>query len=136
MFGWLRRKKNIATEAQALEAEFDAEMQKLATVSGDTRAAVAYGVALSWRMFNAEFGSAEAFQNEPRRVQIAYAKKLVDLREAMMNREPEIALGIALTTMCLAPLIERNSALVNRMAEKLEPLNREGSVLQGVMPLP
>ena len=36
------------------------------------------------------------------------------------------ALGTALLKMYLAPVIEENPAKENRMAEKIEPLNREG----------
>jgi hypothetical protein len=34
----------------------------------------------------------------------------------------------------MTPLIEGNGAMVNRMADQLEPLNQEGSILLGEFP--
>lgn len=117
------------SEAEALEAEFNEVMRRVMTAPGAVRVAVAYGVAFLWKLFDAEFGSAEAFQIQPRSVQLAYLEKLTKLEESMAQRDPQVSLGVALTKMYLAPIIERNGTMVNRMADHIEPLNREGSIL-------
>jgi hypothetical protein len=64
-------------------------------------------------------------------------KKFTDLETIMTeNNDPQVAIGVALTKMYLAPLIEDNGPMVNRMAEQLEPLNREGAILLGSVPSP
>ena len=80
MFRFLRKKARSPTnDAEALECEFNSVMEQLSHAPAAKRAEVAYGVALFWQMFNAEFGSADSFLKQPRTVQLAYGKKLSTL---------------------------------------------------------
>lgn len=135
MFGWLRRRKEPRSEAEAaFEEEFNEVMRKVDAASPPARAAVAYGVAFSWRMFVTSYPTAAQFQSEPRNVQMAFADKLTKLEEHLTSRGDATALGVGLTKMYLAPLVDHNAALANRMVARLEPLNREGYVLLNAGP--
>lgn len=135
MFSWFRKKRitdsGAADEAEALEAEFNGVLNQVAHFSDAQRAQVARGVALSWKLFNAQFESADAFLGRPRKDQLDYLEKVANFEQSVTEEEPLLAIGVALTRMYLAPLIERNAVMVNRMAEKLEPLNRDGFAMLG-----
>jgi hypothetical protein len=63
------------------------------------------------------------------------ARGAIDLHEIARPKIKEILRGKSRRTkMYFAPLIEGNGPMVNRMAEQLEPLNREGAILLGSVP--
>lgn len=130
MLGWFRRRsEKVIDDAAALEAEFDEVMRKVDSFDDRLRATVAYGVAFSWRIFVASYPTAERFQDEPLSKQMEFVDKLTQLENYFKSKQSELglaAVGAALTRMYLAPLIERNAAMGNRMADRLERLNREG----------
>jgi hypothetical protein len=94
-------------------------------------------VAFAWKIFNAEFSSIDEFRRQSRGRQLDFMKKFTRLETVMTeNHDPQVSLGVALTKMYFAPLIEGNGPMVNRMAEQLEPLNSEGAILLGSIPSP
>jgi hypothetical protein len=137
---WFQRRPkteamNSAADAEALEAEFNEVLRKVNAASPVARAAVGYGVALAWKIFNAEFPSIDEFRGQSRSLQMDFLTKLAKTEDIMRDKnDPQVALGVALTKMYFAPLIEGNGPMVNRMAEQLEPLNREGALLLGSLP--
>jgi hypothetical protein len=134
---WFHRRPRALSAAEALEAEFNEVMRKVNEASSVARACVGYGVTFAWKIFNAEFSSMDEFRRPPRSRQIDFMKKFTHLEKIMTeNNDPQVALGVALTKMYFGPLIEGNGPMVNRMAEQLEPLNREGAILLGSVPSP
>ncbi len=103
-------------------------MAAYAALPESGKMAVAYMVAFSWKAFNANFGSAEAFLERPRPEQIDYLVKLADFETSLLNDGKKLeALGPALLKMYLAPLIEGDHHMANKFADQLEPLNEKGS---------
>jgi hypothetical protein len=134
---WFHRKPKALSATEALEAEFNEVMRKVNEASPVARACVGYGVAFAWKIFNAEFSSMDEFRRQSRSRQLDFMKKFTHLETIMTeNNDPQVALGVALTKMYFAPLIEGNGPMINRMAEQLEPLNREGAILLGSVPSP
>ena len=89
--------------------------------------AVAIGLAITWKAFNARFGSVEEFTNISRKEQIEYMKLLDDYQTLLLSKGLVLdAVGPMLMKMYLAPLIEGDHDLAQQMAMKLEPINQKG----------
>jgi hypothetical protein len=129
MLGLFSRKKPV-TDAEKMEAAFMDGVQKISTLPPEARAAFAYGVAFAWRAFNVKFSSVPNFLQQPQEIKVGF----IDSMEAMQRQlaakdDAEVGAGICLTTMYFVALLEGTGAMVNRMADKLEPFNREGTIL-------
>lgn len=132
MFGWGRRKQSApATQADA-ERMFMQAMAQVSTLSAVDRATVAYGVAFSWKVFNAQFKSVENFRRQSFREQNIFVDGLQNMQVKLAaNGDPGVGIGVSLTIMFLAAVIECDAAMINRLSDQLEPLNREGFLLVG-----
>ncbi|SRR6266481_6412909 len=98
------------------------------------RACVGYGVAFAWKIFNEKFASMNEFRRQSHSRQLDFIETLINLETMTEKNDPEVALGVELTKLYISQLIEGNEPMANRMAEQLEPLNREGAILLGSVP--
>ena len=116
------------TNAEKLEIEFNEIVSLLDKADANTRVAVGYGINVLWQAFNARFNSIEEFQKQNHGFKIDYLKSISTFESLVRNEQSdkEVALGASLFKMFLAPVIDGNQKMVNRMVEKLEPLNAEG----------
>jgi hypothetical protein len=139
MVGWFRRSPKPSTGAAGMETAFHDSMSRVKVeMSNAQRTAVAYGVAFAWRTFNSKFSSGEDFLKKPSAIKMDFINDIEKMRNAMAERnENEVATGIALANMyfaALSTLSEKtgDAAMVNRMADQLEPLNKEGTILLNI----
>lgn len=141
MPGWFRKAKPSAS-VDAMEAAFHASIRQVRTdMSASQQAAVGYGVAFAWRAFNSKFASGEDCMRKFSAIKTDFIHSIEKMHNAMAERnDAEVAAGMALANMYFAALValsERtgNAAMVNRMADQLEPFNKEGSTLLNIGPL-
>jgi hypothetical protein len=136
MFGFWQ-KPQITDQISKLEVIFDEHYQKIMKTPELDRTCIAVGVSTAWRMLNANFGSAEGFMREPLTNKHNFVEKVQEMADAMLKRgDDHCAVGMTLATMyfsMLAAVSESNgsqrrkaSATLNRMADRLEPLNKLG----------
>jgi hypothetical protein len=108
-----------------------------------TRKTISMGVAYSWRLFNVNFGTAPKFidaapnfMKRPPAEQETFVDRLYQLSQLMAEKDDEGSLGVALTRCYLVGLQalagkspDVTVAMINRMADQLDPFNREGFAL-------
>ena len=136
MLGWFRRPKP-STDVDAMELAFHAGVRRVRVeMSAAQRAAVAYGVAFAWRAFNSKFPSGgDDFLKKSSAIKVDFINSVEKMQNAMAERnDAEVAAGMALANMYFTSLLALSektgsAAMVNRMANQLEPFNREGSAL-------
>lgn len=141
MFGLFRRNKQDAVDADdRFEAEFDRVIRYLSTAPTAERLAVAWGVSFAWKFVNAKYRSAEELLKLSHEAQRDCLEQLTKLGAAMAQidskTDSKVRVGVALTKMYLVALINGRVPMANRMADRLEPLNIEGSQWMAASPLP
>jgi hypothetical protein len=127
--GWFSR-KNAVSDAEKMEAAFMDGVQRISSLLPEARAAFVYGVAFAWRAFNVKFSSVPNFLQQPQEIKVGFIESMEAMQLQLAAKgDPEVGAGIYLTTMYFVALLEGTGAMVNRMADKLEPFNREGTML-------
>ena len=131
MFGWGRRKQPLADPN--MEAAFSKAVEIISGFAPERRLAVAYGVAFAWKAFNSKFPSIEDFRRQSSRTKTQFWEGLKKVGEHLDSEgDQDAAHGVSLVGMYTLALVDGDAAMINRMAGKLEPFNREGSALLSV----
>jgi len=121
--------EGLTTQAE-VERMFMTSVGLVSNMSVVDRAAVAYGVALSWNAFNANFKSMDDFKHLSVREREAFLDSLQNIQVELEKRgDRHAGFGVSLTVMFLCAVPEFDAAGINRMSDQLEPLNREGFAL-------
>ena len=107
--------------------DFEKVISAYEVMSSAEQIAVAASLAISWKAFNARFGSAEEFCKIGIKEQVDYIKKMSNYADGLAERgQKHEALGATLMKMYLAPLMAGDHDLAQELAMKLEPINQKG----------
>jgi len=127
MFGWFRQKRDTKDDLLS-ETGFLALHEQLCKLPPAMRVKVSYGVAFTWRQFALRFTSINHFRQQSLTTQREFYQSIGQLQKSLAAKDPTVGAGALLTMMYLAAVIERGEAsMINRIADKLEPFNLEGS---------
>jgi hypothetical protein len=137
MLGWLRRPKP-STDADAMEAAFHAAIRRVRVEMSESQRAAWLSGCIRGGRLQCEVSIWRLFPQEVFRDQSGLITSVEKMQNAMAERnDAEVAAGMALANMYFAALLALSenagsAAMVNRMADTLEPFNREGTVLLNV----
>lgn len=113
-----------------LEKYFDDLLYELENADLEIQVCASLEMRTMWHAFIVKYGDIDAFINEPHSVREDYLWKYQSMIEAVERDEklgtapPGSTLGAMLTHAYISAVAWNNSALVNKIADSLDPYNR------------